>query len=326
MAMMECPRCKFVQPKDKFCANCGIDVEAYKPAPKPIIQQVFSNFYVVIVCACIAIGGTVGFFVMQPDSDSRSEENRLTRDTEFSVQREEELARREEETAKRRQERRQQRQSAIALEEQKRQEAAVAAQQRAKTQQAALKAVQQAQAAPITDLSLRFYEADMNNLNSAFQNGRIVSESNNYRIVVINKSELGGIVSGANSLPGSREMKIVDATPMSMITSFTSAEGNVSWEFGFEVLPRKDQEGSTQVELSGGLYSAGFENLPAALEISVETHTVSGNQVLLLVGLIPHEPIEEPENYGLEGSPMKVLMSQDFMDRQTEFVFVIEPK
>lgn len=31
MTMMTCPKCGFEQPKDQFCAKCGVNVESYKP-------------------------------------------------------------------------------------------------------------------------------------------------------------------------------------------------------------------------------------------------------------------------------------------------------
>jgi hypothetical protein len=41
--MMECPRCGFTQPKDRYCANCGLDVEHYVAKPKPVWMRVVQN-------------------------------------------------------------------------------------------------------------------------------------------------------------------------------------------------------------------------------------------------------------------------------------------
>lgn len=32
--MIECPRCGFIQPEDRYCASCGLDVQSYKPTPR----------------------------------------------------------------------------------------------------------------------------------------------------------------------------------------------------------------------------------------------------------------------------------------------------
>jgi hypothetical protein len=41
--MMECPRCGFSQPKDRYCANCGLDVEHFQARPKPLWIRLLQN-------------------------------------------------------------------------------------------------------------------------------------------------------------------------------------------------------------------------------------------------------------------------------------------
>lgn len=41
--MMDCPRCGFSQPKDRYCANCGIDVDAYHQRPGNIFARLLNN-------------------------------------------------------------------------------------------------------------------------------------------------------------------------------------------------------------------------------------------------------------------------------------------
>lgn len=33
--MIECPKCGFIQPDDRYCANCGLDIQTYKPKGTP---------------------------------------------------------------------------------------------------------------------------------------------------------------------------------------------------------------------------------------------------------------------------------------------------
>jgi hypothetical protein len=40
---MNCPRCGFNQPDDKYCANCGLDVESYLARPKPFLLRILQN-------------------------------------------------------------------------------------------------------------------------------------------------------------------------------------------------------------------------------------------------------------------------------------------
>lgn len=41
--MMDCPRCGFSQPKDSYCASCGLDIEHYHVKPKPLIVRILQN-------------------------------------------------------------------------------------------------------------------------------------------------------------------------------------------------------------------------------------------------------------------------------------------
>lgn len=41
--MMECPRCGFAQPKDRYCASCGLDVDNYVAKPKPLWIRTVQN-------------------------------------------------------------------------------------------------------------------------------------------------------------------------------------------------------------------------------------------------------------------------------------------
>lgn len=61
MAMMDCPRCGFTQPKDRYCANCGVDVEAFARKPKPVLIRILQspNFYLSLIV--ILILWVVGF-------------------------------------------------------------------------------------------------------------------------------------------------------------------------------------------------------------------------------------------------------------------------
>lgn len=48
-----CPRCGFSQPKDRYCANCGVDMEKYKPRDRSFSQKILSSsgFYVALLVA-----------------------------------------------------------------------------------------------------------------------------------------------------------------------------------------------------------------------------------------------------------------------------------
>lgn len=108
----ECPRCQFQQPKDRFCANCGLDMENYTP-PKPGIWKILkesSSFYIVMLVV-VFLSATYVIYqtgmqmvetairedsqpVTTPDDQSKSlsasaqlsEDNELSNDPEFIEQ------------------------------------------------------------------------------------------------------------------------------------------------------------------------------------------------------------------------------------------------
>lgn len=41
--IVKCPKCGFDQPKDTYCANCGIEMESFKPKKPPILKQVIKS-------------------------------------------------------------------------------------------------------------------------------------------------------------------------------------------------------------------------------------------------------------------------------------------
>jgi hypothetical protein len=41
--LVHCPKCNFSQPKDTYCAKCGIEMDRYRPEKKPILKTLLKN-------------------------------------------------------------------------------------------------------------------------------------------------------------------------------------------------------------------------------------------------------------------------------------------
>lgn len=41
--LVNCPKCGFSQPKDRYCANCGVDMDLYRPKETPFWKKVLGN-------------------------------------------------------------------------------------------------------------------------------------------------------------------------------------------------------------------------------------------------------------------------------------------
>jgi len=59
--MMDCPRCGFTQPKDKYCASCGLDVESFNAKPKPLMVRILQNPNVHLSLIGVLIAVIVGY-------------------------------------------------------------------------------------------------------------------------------------------------------------------------------------------------------------------------------------------------------------------------
>ncbi len=44
--MINCPKCNLLQPKDQYCAQCGVNMETWSPPVKPLWKKIFGNWMV----------------------------------------------------------------------------------------------------------------------------------------------------------------------------------------------------------------------------------------------------------------------------------------
>lgn len=64
--LVNCPRCGFQQPKDTYCAQCGIDMDSFKPASPPFLKRLFSSVLIQLgLIGIIAVG--VSVFLVKPN-------------------------------------------------------------------------------------------------------------------------------------------------------------------------------------------------------------------------------------------------------------------
>lgn len=41
--LIQCPKCGFSQPKDQYCANCGVDMESFRPQKPPLMGRILGS-------------------------------------------------------------------------------------------------------------------------------------------------------------------------------------------------------------------------------------------------------------------------------------------
>jgi hypothetical protein len=53
--LINCPKCGFSQPQDKYCANCGVDMEHYRPQAPSVWKKFFSNPFLHVTIVLILV-------------------------------------------------------------------------------------------------------------------------------------------------------------------------------------------------------------------------------------------------------------------------------
>ncbi|RYZ77412.1 MAG: hypothetical protein EOP05_01915, partial [Proteobacteria bacterium] len=55
--MVNCPKCGFSQPKDRYCASCGIDMVTFRPAQKPFATRIVQSTALQVVTLGLVVAG-----------------------------------------------------------------------------------------------------------------------------------------------------------------------------------------------------------------------------------------------------------------------------
>lgn len=67
--LVNCPRCGFSQPQDKYCAQCGVDMETFKPPRKPLFARLFKDPLIYLATALVVTGVLIFNLYKQDKSD-----------------------------------------------------------------------------------------------------------------------------------------------------------------------------------------------------------------------------------------------------------------
>lgn len=58
--IVECPKCGFSQPKDAYCAKCGVNMSSFQSAPLPLVTRLFANPVLhITVISFLVVAGTL---------------------------------------------------------------------------------------------------------------------------------------------------------------------------------------------------------------------------------------------------------------------------
>lgn len=315
--MQNCPKCGFSQPKDKYCANCGLDIEAYKPAPEPLLTRLKKNTWLQIgVVVAVVFGLTVAVFIVQRERIvSHLAGAEPTKKRAMPVY--------DNNPAK-----------PMALNSSARNDAPItapAAAAMAPTTTHALNPGAAAEGHKYKTLNIQFFEISKPALMQLAGEGQVLNETPNTKSFLLNAADAAAkireIDAEAHNHGDSRTENFEVNTPFNL--DFTHISGKKTGEnVGMSVT-------FTPTAMTDALWDFSVEaniNLKNETGGSLLSTTVNGSYsmppkaILFLAGFLPHQKIANEDLWSFSNSPLQIYSSDKFINGLTEFVIVIQPK
>ncbi|MBC87024.1 MAG: hypothetical protein CL677_07570 [Bdellovibrionaceae bacterium] len=323
--MVQCQKCGFSQPKDRFCANCGIDMDAYEPPEKTISEEVKSNrtIHFIVVLILLLIGGGLFYKQIQKGKDPRGNTSdslfeRITKrtnpeptvvDTDNTSS--ENFAAEE---------------SASQLNETKGLTAA--------TSQIVDPNSQDSTAESTTPTPPQRVQYSFALVNTAFleqamsRGSNQAGELNIYSLPSANNKPFISEARDSNELvelDGGRGANFDLNTPTTLAFTFTNPETQEDSGLSIEVSADAFEGDQIQwtVKVFANLVSADGNLFTLSSEDLV---TSEGKSQVVIFGILPRAVFSEEDLSQFEGSPLQALGSEEFLNGDAEAVLIIEPQ
>lgn len=344
---MECPRCKFVQPNDRFCANCGLNVEVYAAKPKPLLQRLLGHPALYVVAAVVS--GLILVQVVKKTVVSVVEKTGLTATESVPVANQESLHHATAPTSGQPESQTYtpppQPEPLSAAEENaagggSETEAAIA--DSASVQQApTATATAAASAPPVTttppappaakppaQMDLVFYEIGRESWVTLANEGKPAGEQSGWRALAFaNRDRLQATLVNARRLPGQK-----------MINTQASSAAGLHYQIGNAGAAANPIPLGLFIDLSVIKMDGTVLELELVGQVDLrhennqETHQKSGfvasfnpTGALVIHGIMPRKNIVDPANTPTANTPLSVLVeSPDYLEGQSEVVLVIQ--
>ncbi len=344
--MVNCPKCGFNQPQDQYCAKCGVDMVAFKPAAKPLISQLISNItFQISVLAMVALVG--GLYVRHANREKLARTIAETPIAREAEQQETELAAAQAALPDSSKASLQQTVSASIGDSQKEKQAAPEiAEAKATTGFVATSApAAQATAAPqvasamtgshsavgsATNIKVYFVEGQRRFLNSLLTESHQSSADGSFNFGVVTgfDKRLKASHTAWHSLDSSGNQAIHLNQPNVIFKGLRDTATAQNIGFTIQVIPISQDDAGTHLQVdanrvlrdgSGGLETFDFQ-LP-------ESFIIPRDGALVLVGALPHRTLTEPEEKLYRSvNVLKAMSSETFRSGVTDVAIVVEAR
>lgn len=76
--MLDCPKCGFRQPADRYCANCGVDMSRVQKKQISLLRRILSHWSLQLICLSFLIGSLALFIRNRRTDDASKVQEKVT--------------------------------------------------------------------------------------------------------------------------------------------------------------------------------------------------------------------------------------------------------
>ena len=352
--MIECPKCGFAQPKDKFCAKCGVDVDLFEPQKPPIYKRILKStaFQLVVVVGLISTIPPIYYRQSQkPEPRYQQVESReMTQQTARPIPAKTSKILSEKAippqgkpmtlnatTAKKQGEG--SATNPLLKEIPDPMKPTLKSTQNpnqagnTKVPQKILAKVPSSKKSKATKVKVQFAEAPRTSLNEIIFNNNSLGEDEylrggSYKLRGQEFRQMAKKISGMKELPGGRSSTLPISRDNPMTFLFTPS-GEEEQEYGLQlkVLPQLTS-GQLTVKLEGemNLKLASEESSEAMTSSFQSSYTLPQSEVLFIDLALPNQPIDEAHMHSLVQTPLRIMDKRriDVLRGHTTLVIIVQ--
>lgn len=333
--MQECPKCGFSQPVDRYCANCGLDIEGFRPKPDSILKKLTKNtgLHITIVVLVISVLST---FIYFEQKKKLLEHLNLNPQTNPSLRLNESISKLPTTDLNR---------NAAAPPEEKPPLpadtlAAAPAQLPIENTNAAKLTKTEVAATPDTGTNpaqdtarkkivVTFAEISSSVLQQLANEGQIISDSAQRRAFTNTKLESVHKIKDKDPdfkiLPGGKTQKLSLNDPIPFDFSHLNSK-NEDVGLSFEITTVSNNATEVELSLNGSLHLKDESQATLTHHEINAMFTFSPKTTLALVGYLPHQAIRAEDQDLFSNTPLVIYDSLAFLNGVTEFVIFIQAK
>lgn len=331
--MIECPRCGFSQPEDRYCANCGLDIQNFKPQLPPWYRRLFRTAVFQITAATVLVVLFAWQILHDQTQNIENQISRLEKSISADVETITPVANTTPAADRKSPANAKAVHKASAPVQAEREDAVTEAQAAAPFPTVSPSAL--LQALPIATLpetvQISFYEVPREALAAALQDSQSLGISPAFQIFnLASVDRLKTLTSASRALPGSMNVNIKDRPSRKSYLVGGATAGSPSGlivDMGIPVAGAAGTPGFSMrlaIQVSGSHRDNPSQVISAQMDEVLQTST---DHPVLILGAVPTQlafPAVQPAE--LTGLPFHVLTSPSFQQSATDAVLILRFK